>query len=73
MKKVKLIRDYGSAKKGSVLEVSEQQAHFLLTNSIAVVSDCGSNCDECEDCKGKKKKKAPVKKTVRKPKASTKK
>lgn len=72
MKKVKLIRDYGKEKKGAVLEVSEQQAYFLLTNSIAVVSDCGSGCEECEDCKGKKKK-ATVKKTVKKPKASAKK
>lgn len=72
MKKVKLIRDYGSAKKGDVLEVLEQQAYFLLTNSIAVVSDCGSDCDECEDCKGKKKK-APVKKTVKVKKAPAKK
>lgn len=72
MKKVKLIRDYGNKKKGAVIEVSEQQAYFLLTNSIAVVSDCGSGCEECEDCKGKKKK-ATVKKTVKKPKASAKK
>ncbi len=72
MKKVKLIRDYGNEKKGAVIEVSEQQAYFLLTNSIAVVSDCGSGCEECEDCKGKKKK-ATVKKTVKKPKAPAKK
>jgi len=72
MKKVKLIRDYGNKKKGSIIEVTESQAYFLLTNAMAVVSDC-SNCEDCEDCKSKKKKKAPVKKTVRKPKASTKK
>ena len=73
MKKVKLIRDYNGKKKAEVLQVTEQEAYFLLTNSIAVVTDCGSDCEECEDCKGKTKKKAPVKKTVRKTKASTKK
>ena len=73
MQKVKLIRDFGNKKKDSVIEVSEQQAYFLLTNSIAVVTDCGSDCEECEDCKGKTKKKAPAKKTVRKTKTATKK
>ncbi len=73
MKKVKLIRDYNGKKKDSVIDVSEQEAYFLLTNSIAVLSDCGKDCDECEDCKGKKKKKAPAKKTVKKTKTSTKK
>lgn len=72
MKKVKLIRDYGNKKKGAVVEVSEQQAYFLLTNSIAVVSDCESGCEECEDCKGKKKK-TTVKKAVKKSKGSAKK
>ena len=71
MSKVKLIRDYSGKKKGSVIDVSEQEQYFLLTNSIAVLSDCGSGCEECEDCKGKKKK-AP-KKAVKKPKASAKK
>jgi hypothetical protein len=56
MKKVKLIRDYNSKKKGEVIEVTEQVSYFMLMNSIAVLSDC-SNCEECEDCKGKKKKK----------------
>ena len=73
MKKIKLIRDYGNSKKGAVIEVTEPQAYFLLTNSIAVLSDCGGDCKECEDCKGKAKKKAPAKKTVRKTKASAKK
>ena len=73
MKKIKLIRDHGGSKKGDIIELDENKAYFLLTNSIAVVSDCGSDCDECEDCKGKKKKKAPVKKTVRTKKAPTKK
>ena len=73
MKKIKLIRDYGNKKKDAVIEVTEPQAYFLLTNSIAVLSDCGKDCDECEDCKGKKKKKAPAKKTVKKTKTSTKK
>ena len=72
MKKIKLIRDHGGSKKGDIIELPENKAYFLLTNSIAVVSDCGSDCDECEDCKGKTKK-APVKKTVKKPRASTKK
>ena len=73
MQKVKLIRDFGNKKKGSVVEVTEQQAYFLLTNAMAVVTDCGSDCEECEDCKGKTKKKAPAKKTVRKTKTATKK
>ena len=73
MKKVKFIRDYNNKKKADVLEVTEQEAYFFLTNSIAVVADCGSDCEECEDCKGKTKKKAPVKKTVKKTKTSAKK
>jgi hypothetical protein len=73
MKKVKLIRDYGGNKKDSVISVNDQQAYFLLTNSIAVVSDCGSDCEECEDCKSTKKKRTTVKKTVKAKKAPAKK
>lgn len=73
MKKVKLIRDYGGNKKDSVISVNEQQAYFLLTNSIAVVSDCGSDCEECEDCKSTKKKRTTVKTTVKTKKAPAKK
>ena len=73
MSKVKLIRDYNGKKKDSVIDVSEQEQYFLLTNSIAVLSDCGSGCEECEDCKGKKKKKAPAKKAVKKTKTPAKK
>ena len=65
MQKVKLIRDYGDKQKGAVLEVTKQEAYFLLTNSIAVLNGCDSDCEECEDCKGKKKK-ATVKKTIKK-------
>ena len=74
MQKIKFIREYNGYKKGDVLEVSNDQSYFLLTNSIAVLSGCKSDCDEeCEDCKSKKKKKTPVKKTVKKTKASAKK
>tara|TARA_R110002050_G_scaffold299606_1_gene465698 strand:+ start:67 stop:288 length:222 start_codon:yes stop_codon:yes gene_type:complete len=73
MQKIKFIRDYNSYKKGDVLEVSNDQSYFLLTNSIAVLSGCKSDCKDCEDCKSKKKKKTPVKKTVKKTKASAKK
>mgnify|MGYP003633564509 CR=1 FL=1 len=71
MRKIKFIRDYNGHKKGAIVEVTEQQSYFLLTNSIAVLSGCGADCEECEDCKGKKKKKPSAKKTVKKPKAST--
>ena len=73
MQKIKFIREYNGYKKGDVLEVSKDQSYFLLTNSIAVLSGCKSDCKDCEDCKSKKKKKSPVKKTVKKPKASAKK
>lgn len=72
MKKVKFIRDYNGFKKEQVVEVNESESYFLLTNSIAVLSDCGSDCDDCDDCKGKKKK-TQVKKTVKKSKTPTKK
>ena len=73
MQKIKFIREYNGYKKGDVLEVSNDQSYFLLTNSIAVLSGCKSDCDDCEDCKSKKKKKTPVKKTVKKTKVSAKK
>lgn len=73
MKKIKLIRDYNNLKKGEVIDASEKEAYFLLTNSVAVLSNCDSDCEECEDCKGKSKKKALIKKTVKKPKTSAKK
>ena len=61
MKKVKLIRDYNGKKKGDVIEVTEQQSYFMLMNSIAVLSECGANCEECKDCKSTKKKKSTAK------------
>lgn len=61
MKKVKLIRDYNGKKKGDVIEVTEQQSYFMLMNSIAVLSDCGADCEECKNCKSTKKKKSTAK------------
>ena len=61
MKKVKLIRDYNGKKKGDVIEVTEQQSYFMLMNSIAVLSDCGADCEECKECKSTKKKKSTAK------------
>ena len=61
MKKVKLIRDYNGKKKGDVMEVTESQSYFMLMNSIAVLSDCGANCEECKECKSTKKKKSTAK------------
>lgn len=61
MKKVKLIRDYNGKKKGDVIEVTESQSYFMLMNSIAVLSDCGADCEECKDCKSTKKKKSTAK------------
>ena len=61
MKKVKLIRDYNGKKKGDVIEVTEQQSYFMFMNSIAVLSDCGANCEECKECKSTKKKKSTAK------------
>tara|TARA_R110001632_G_scaffold76073_2_gene172731 strand:- start:2300 stop:2521 length:222 start_codon:yes stop_codon:yes gene_type:complete len=73
MKKVKFIRDYNDIKKGKILEVTIDQSYFLLTNCIAVLSDCDSDCDECEDCKSQKKKKSLEKKTIKKTKTPAKK
>ena len=62
MKKVKLIRDFNGKKKGDVIEVTESQSYFMLMNSIAVLSDCGANCEEeCKECKSTKKKKSTAK------------
>ena len=61
MKKVKLIRDYNNKKKGDVIKVTEQQSYFMLMNSIAFLSDCGADCEECKDCKSTKKKKSTAK------------
>ncbi len=71
MAKVKLIRDYDGQKKGSTIEVSEKEKHFLLTNTFAVLSGCDSDCEDCEDCKGEKKRRS--RKVVKKTKAPTKK
>lgn len=66
MKKLKLIRDYGKFKKDEVVELGEKESYFLLINSIAVVVDCGKDCEECEDCKSTKKKRAPKKSVSKK-------
>ena len=80
-KKVKILRDYGSFKKGSSVEVTENVAQFVMENSIAsfegeVVkkkSDCEDCNGDCEDCKGKKKKRTPKKSAEKKPTKTTKK
>lgn len=62
MTKIKIIRDYSGLELGKVYEVETKVAEFLIQNQVAKKSDCGGDCDECEDCKGKNKKKAPAKK-----------
>ena len=68
MAKVKIIRDYNGFKGGDIFDLEPKIADFLIQNQIAKLSDCGGDCEECEDCKGKKKKKPPVKKRVTKSK-----
>lgn len=67
MVKVKILRNYGAVAEGDIREVSLKQLDFLIANGIAEKIDCGKGCEECEDCKSTKKKRAqkdPVKKVA---------
>lgn len=72
--KVRILRTYGELKKDQIIDADGNKAQFLLENGIGCVApndkkgDCNGDCDECEDCKGKKKKSAPAKPaTAKKP------
>jgi predicted extracellular nuclease len=65
MKKIKFIKAFNVVKVGTSMEVELKIAEYLVANGFAKLSDCGGGCEECEDCKGKKKKKASTKKVVK--------
>jgi hypothetical protein len=63
MKHVRILRDYSAFKKGQEVNVTENTAHFLLENGIACIvpkSPCNNDCEECDECAGKNKKKSVV-------------
>ena len=66
MAKIKIIKAWGSLKVGETFELRDMESHYLVDNGYAKYHDCGGDCEECEDCKGKNKKKAPVKKATTK-------
>jgi predicted extracellular nuclease len=55
MKKIKFIKAFNVVKVGTSMEVELKIAEYLVANGFAKLSDCGGGCEECEDCKGKKK------------------
>lgn len=75
--KVKIIRNYAKFKKDTIHVVTGNVGHYLIDNSIASIIDdpCheDQDCGECEDCKGKAKKKAKNIEKKPKKKKSTKK
>lgn len=64
--KVRILRNYGNLKKDQIIDAVGNQKQFLLENQIACVAPkkegCNDDCDECDDCAGKNKKKTPAKK-----------
>mgnify|MGYP001233944833 CR=1 FL=1 len=54
--KIKILRNYGSLKKGQELEADDKISGFLIGNGIAKKVCLNDDCGECEDCNKKKAK-----------------
>lgn len=65
--KIKILRNYGSLKKGQELEVDDKISGFLISNGVAKKVCLNDDCDECKDCNEKKAKTQVI--TEKEPKA----